>query len=205
MTERGETTRQQLLDAAAAVFSERGYARATTKEIAKAAGVAEGTIYRHFADKKELFRAVFTERNASNFAAITDLPDLAGTKTVRENLQFLLRAIEDVEAHVAPLQAAMSSDAELARSLFSEAPPGEGSAPGITPLKPLSAYLAAEQKLGRVRADVNIEDAAFALFAIPFTAVTSRRLAHAAGTTADADMMGALDVVLKGLEPHQAK
>jgi AcrR family transcriptional regulator len=201
MTERGEATRQLLLDAAASVFSARGYTRATTKEIAKAAGVAEGTIYRHFADKKELFGAVFTDRNASNFGAITALPDLAGTKTVRENLQFLLRAIEDVEANVAPLQAAMSSDAELARSLFSEAPPGGRSAPGITPLKPLSAYLAAEQKLGRVREEVDVEDAAFALFAIPFTAVTSRRLAHAAGTTADVDMMGALDVVLKGLEP----
>ncbi|MDP2401128.1 MAG: helix-turn-helix domain-containing protein, partial [Actinomycetota bacterium] len=81
MAERGATTRQKLLDAAAEVFSERGYARATTKEIAKAAGVAEGTIYRHFADKKELFQAVFIDRNAANSAAITQLPDLAGTKT----------------------------------------------------------------------------------------------------------------------------
>jgi AcrR family transcriptional regulator len=202
MTERGEATRQQLLDAAAAVFSERGYARATTKEIAKAAAVSEGTIYRHFADKKELFRAAFIGRNASNVAAITKLPDLAGTKSVRENLQFLIRAIEDVEANVAPLQAAMSSDAELARSLFSEAPQGEGGTAGITPLKPLAAYLAAEQKLGRVRADVDVEDAAFALFAIPFTAVTSGRLAHAAGMIAEIDMMGALDVVLRALEPR---
>lgn len=202
MTQRGESTKQQLLDAAAAVFSERGYARATTKEIAKAAGVSEGTIYRHFADKKELFRAVFVDRNASNFMAITSLPDLAGTKTVRENLQFLIRAIQDVEANVAPLQAAMSSDAELARSLFAEAP-SPRSDQGIVPLKPLAAYLAAEQKLGRVRADADVGNAAFALFAIPFTAVTSARLAHAAGTTAQVDMMGALDVVLEGLEPHR--
>lgn len=202
MTARGDSTRQQLLDAAAAVFSERGYARATTKAIAGAAGVSEGTIYRHFADKKELFRAVFADRNASNFDAITELPELAGTKTVRENLRFLIRAIEDVEANVAPLQAAMSSDAELARALFS----GESSPPGvrgIAPLEPLAAYLAAEQRLGRVRADVRVEHAAFALFAIPFTAVTSARLAKAAGTKADVDMMGALDVVLEGLEPHR--
>ncbi|MBU4556283.1 MAG: TetR/AcrR family transcriptional regulator [Actinobacteria bacterium] len=204
MTERGEATRQRLLDAAAAVFSERGYARATTKEIARAAAVSEGTIYRHFADKKELFGAAFIGRNASNAVAITGLPNLAGTKSVRENLQFLMRAIEDIEANVAPLQAAMSSDAELARSLFSEAPQGEGGAPRITPLQPLAAYLAAEQKLGRVRADVDAADAAFALFAIPFTAVTSRRLARAAGLTAEVDMMGALDVVLRGLEPSQA-
>ncbi|MBN2839995.1 MAG: TetR/AcrR family transcriptional regulator [Coriobacteriia bacterium] len=200
MSGRGEATRQQLLDAAEGVFAERGYARATTKEIAKAAGVSEGTIYRHFADKQQLFQAVFIDRDTANSAAITQLPDLAGTKTVRENLLFLIHAIEDVEANVAPLQAAMSSDAELAAALFSSAGPARAEMPGVAPLEPLARYLEAEQKLGRVRADVDVARAAFALFAIPFAAVMTGRMARAAGVPGDVDMVGAVDVVLKGIE-----
>lgn len=50
--------KEQMLDAAVQLFAERGYARATTAEIAKAAGVTEPIIYRHFSSKKELFIAV---------------------------------------------------------------------------------------------------------------------------------------------------
>lgn len=56
--------RRQLLDAAAALFAERGYARATTSELAKAAGVTEPIIYRHFASKKELFIALIDRTGA---------------------------------------------------------------------------------------------------------------------------------------------
>lgn len=45
----------QLLDAAAKVFALRGYSGTTTSELAKAAGVSEPIIYRHFKGKKELF------------------------------------------------------------------------------------------------------------------------------------------------------
>lgn len=50
--------RLQLLDTAAALFAERGYFGATTAELAKAAGVTEPIIYRHFHSKKELFIAI---------------------------------------------------------------------------------------------------------------------------------------------------
>lgn len=49
--------REQLLDTAVTLFAERGYAGATTAELAKAAGVTEPIIYRHFTSKKELFVA----------------------------------------------------------------------------------------------------------------------------------------------------
>ena len=47
--------RMQLLDCAADLFAQRGYARATTAELAKAAGVTEPIIYRHFKSKRDLF------------------------------------------------------------------------------------------------------------------------------------------------------
>jgi AcrR family transcriptional regulator len=204
-TERGEATRQRLLAAAAAVFSERGYAGATTREIAESAGVAEGTIYRHFSGKDELFRAVFAEMSATSAEELLRLPELAGKHTVRENLARLITVIEDFEEHVAPLQASMWSDAELVEALAGATAAGEKEGvPGPLPSgppEPLVRYLEAEQELGRVREDLDPERAAFALFAIPFASVITARLSGATGSAARGDMMGALDVVLRGLEP----
>lgn len=59
-----DETRERLLDAAAQLFAERGYARATTRDLAAAAGVNEVTLFRHFGSKKNLFAAVI-ERYAS--------------------------------------------------------------------------------------------------------------------------------------------
>lgn len=50
--------REQLLDCAATLFAKHGYARATTSELARAAGVTEPIIYRHFDSKRDLFIAL---------------------------------------------------------------------------------------------------------------------------------------------------
>tara|TARA_E500000318_G_scaffold85651_2_gene81765 strand:- start:23133 stop:23795 length:663 start_codon:yes stop_codon:yes gene_type:complete len=50
--------REQLLDVAADLFSSRGYAGATTAQIAKEAGITEPIIYRHFKSKRDLFVAL---------------------------------------------------------------------------------------------------------------------------------------------------
>ncbi|MBN4060248.1 TetR/AcrR family transcriptional regulator [Planctomycetaceae bacterium AH-315-I19] len=50
--------REQLLDTAVTLFAERGFGGATTSELARAAGVTEPIIYRHFKSKKKLFVAV---------------------------------------------------------------------------------------------------------------------------------------------------
>ncbi len=50
--------REQLLDVAASLFASRGYAGATTAQIAKEAGVTEPIIYRHFKSKRDLFVAL---------------------------------------------------------------------------------------------------------------------------------------------------
>jgi AcrR family transcriptional regulator len=50
--------REQLLDCAAELFAQMGYARATTSQLARAAGVTEPIIYRHFDSKKDLFVAL---------------------------------------------------------------------------------------------------------------------------------------------------
>ena len=53
-----ETRRGQILNAAAKVFAEKGYQRATVKEVAALAGVAPGTIYLYFKNKRDLLLAI---------------------------------------------------------------------------------------------------------------------------------------------------
>jgi AcrR family transcriptional regulator len=55
LIERGRRTRQKLLEAAEAVFGERGYEHASVAEITQRAGVAQGTFYVYFPDKLTVF------------------------------------------------------------------------------------------------------------------------------------------------------
>ena len=62
-----ELTRQRLIRAALELFTTRGYHDTTTAQIAKKAGIAEGTIYRHFASKQQLVNELY--RAAQRWAA----------------------------------------------------------------------------------------------------------------------------------------
>lgn len=80
--------REQLLETAEALFSSHGYARATTAELAKAAGVTEPVIYRHFESKKDLFIALI-ERTAARTVSIWE-QQLAETSDPAQRLHRLL-------------------------------------------------------------------------------------------------------------------
>ena len=56
-------TKEKILDAGLSLFSKKGYLGATTKEIAKKAGVAELTLFRHFSSKERLFGEAIKRRS----------------------------------------------------------------------------------------------------------------------------------------------
>src|SRR5882757_90174 len=58
----GDERRLQILAAAMSLFSERGFRGTTTKEIAHAAGVSEAMVFRHFANKEELYSAILDQK-----------------------------------------------------------------------------------------------------------------------------------------------
>src|SRR5260221_4167902 len=72
-----ELTHQRLIRAALELFSSRGYHDTTTAQIAKKAGVAEGTIYRHFPSKQQLLNELY--RAALRWAAKTEDDAAAAT------------------------------------------------------------------------------------------------------------------------------
>jgi AcrR family transcriptional regulator len=59
---RGPLTRTQILDASLRLFSEKGFARTSVRDIAQAAGITDAAIYYHFASKRDLFEALIEER-----------------------------------------------------------------------------------------------------------------------------------------------
>ena len=65
-----QAVRRRLLDAALAVFAERGYANASLDQVATAAGLTKGAIYSNFASKDDLFFALMTEQIVQRADAI---------------------------------------------------------------------------------------------------------------------------------------
>lgn len=167
MTPRGEATRARLIEATRDIVREVGYAHASTRAIAQAAGVAEGTIYRHFPHKAALFFATLVESNAPIIEWVTALPDRAGRGTVEENLVDAAVQLASLRDQIVPLELAIAADPELAahrRNVMAAA--GPSLPPG--PPEAVAAYLAAEQRLGRVRGDVDPSEAAGILLGVLF-------------------------------------
>ena len=86
-------TPEQILDAAARLFAERGVNAVGMGEVAAAAGCSRATLYRYFADRHELHRA-FVHREARRIGRLlpTDsLPDavLAAVREVRARPELL--------------------------------------------------------------------------------------------------------------------
>lgn len=61
-----EDRRQQILEVAMELFSQKGFRGTTTKEIALAAGVNEAIIFRHFATKSDLYAAIIDQKASSD-------------------------------------------------------------------------------------------------------------------------------------------
>ena len=61
-----DARREQILKTAVNLFSQRGFKGTTTKEIAKAAGVSEAIIFRHFATKDELYGAILDSKSCND-------------------------------------------------------------------------------------------------------------------------------------------
>lgn len=111
--------KENILNAASQVFTEKGYQRSTTKAIAEAAGVSEGAIYYHFNSKKDLLVGVLdgllggSELEMENIPSDIDFRTFysatvrARTKNVQPSVTTLFSLISDV-----------LTDKELAQYLY---------------------------------------------------------------------------------------
>ncbi len=106
-------TRSRLLESARVLFAEKGLRGVTTHDIARRAGVAAGTFYLHFTDKRALFREIMEQsleslRITMERASAT-APDLAAA--VRANVTAL---VDFAEAHRDLVRILFSVDSDAA-------------------------------------------------------------------------------------------
>jgi AcrR family transcriptional regulator len=141
-------TREDILGAAARIMRDQGYARATTKEIARAAGYSEATLYKHFQDKTEIFLRVLEEETPGLAALLGQLDRRAGAGDLRENLEELVATAVRFYVDSFPIAVSLySSRALLAAHRDRVRELGGGP---HAPEERLTRYLAAEQRLGRL-------------------------------------------------------
>lgn len=106
---RGPLTRKQILDASLRLFSEKGFARTSVRDIAQAAGITDAAIYYHFASKRELFEALFEERGITS--ALSELEQSKITEPLLETLTAIALAALGI----------MQRNQDFVKVLFSEA------------------------------------------------------------------------------------
>jgi AcrR family transcriptional regulator len=158
---RGTGTRERILAAAREVMRGKGLVRATTKEIARAAGLSEGTLYNHFANKEELFLCTLNELPSGFVSLMRGLQERAGTEAVQSVLEQISRSALDFYGEAIPMGASFFADPELLarhRELLQQRGAGPQRAN-----EAVAAYLRAEQRLGRVRGDADPDAVAYML------------------------------------------
>jgi AcrR family transcriptional regulator len=99
--ERAAETREALITAARPLFAEHGFAEVALETIVRAAGVTRGALYHHFADKTELFAAVFEQVEGEVAARMGETIAVAGQtdplEIMRLGAEFWLDACSDSE------------------------------------------------------------------------------------------------------------
>jgi AcrR family transcriptional regulator len=145
--------RERILDAAATVLRDQGLAAATTREIARQAGCAEGSLYTHFEDKDDLFVAVLIERLPPFIPLLHDLLARAGEESLEAHLEQVAETAIAFYIALLPLAAPLLAAPELREGLRRR-----GDGPHLAN-EALAAYLRLEQRLGRVGAEADIQAA----------------------------------------------
>lgn len=197
-------TRTRIIDAARGVIQEKGLTGATTKEIAHAAGVSEGSLYNHFKNKSELFLYVIGELPANFIGLVEGLAGRAGQGTVRSNLEEVGTAALTFYGASIPMGASFFSEPELL-ALHRQELKAQNAGPHL-PNRAVADYLRAEQRLGRVRAGIDPEATAYLLLGACFqqaywTQFLGEEVSAATGGRFVANV---LDMLHQGLEPGKS-
>lgn len=137
---------ETILEAAREVFLSRGV-QGTTAEVAERAGVSEGTLFKRFRTKDELFRAAMTAQ-PQDVPWIRSLPGRVGRGDVQETLVDLGLEMVDFFRLILPLMMMTFSNPSTKEA----GPFPRPNPPPLVALGKLTEYFRAEVALGRIRA-----------------------------------------------------
>lgn len=191
---------ETIVAAAREVFLTRGF-RATTAEVAERAGVSEGSIFKRFRSKSELFTAAMGAGSLADPPVLAELTSLAGTGDLRANLARIGRHLVDHLRVAVPLSIMLWSnptDDAAVRCLTEDDP---------MPLRlhrSLTALFEREIRLGRVGGHAP-DLVARAYFGPIHNFAVLEVLYGARSSDAEVDrfLAGLLDLLWQGVEPRR--
>ena len=160
--------KERLLAATERLLASHGLGAVSTRDIAKAANVAEGALYHHFGDKAELIVSVVLHQLGDFPEVLQSLFLQVGQNTVQKNLETVLESAFAFHHRITPLVCSLFADQELlvkVRGMMNERSMGPGRAAVA-----IAAYLRAEQQLGRVSASAVPETTSELMMAVSFNA-----------------------------------
>jgi AcrR family transcriptional regulator len=159
-------TRERILDAAAGLMGSVGLVRTTTKEIAREAGCSEAALYKHFRDKEEIFVGVLRERSPRLTDELDALLGRAGEGDLAANLRQVARTAVAFYRRSFPMAGSLFASPELLAAHRRRLETPENGPQ--QPTQRLTAYLTAEQELGRLAPGVCAEASATLLIGACF-------------------------------------
>jgi AcrR family transcriptional regulator len=189
-----DLTKKRIFAAAELVFSRDGFQGATTREIARQAGVNEVTIFRHFHTREELLRATLKHECAA-FDALTH-PEEIWKGELRDRLKRYIRdvysALKDREAIVrAFIGEARLLPESIRRSLREFM---------LIKKARFVAALQEAQELGLVRKEVDVSVAADFIRDSIHSAMLRHTLHKTDPETVDAYLRGVTDIFYRGIK-----
>ncbi len=158
--------REQILEAAERVFRAKGLSGATTREIAREVGCADGTLYLHFDDRIALFLAVLERTLPGFLVPLSALEHEVGKRTVRANLEEVLHGALGFQNQIMPLIGGLLAEPELLKN-FQDVLRRRDMGP-YRSIAALEDYIGAEQRLGRVPQSVQARTVALTLLGACF-------------------------------------
>src|SRR5262245_48485101 len=200
-TETKPDLRRRIIEAADALIREHGLAGATTREIARAAGCAEGSIYVHFQDKIDLVIAVIVEREPF-FEELLELPGKSGEDTVEANLIPWVEELLQLLRENQPIFYALMGDRTVFRR-FKERVRERQTGP-IAVFQAAAGYVRAEQELGRIDPGVEPEVVASILVGACRDRTLTRALAGIESEASSSFAQQLVHTVVFGLTPAAA-
>jgi AcrR family transcriptional regulator len=162
------STRDRIVIATRKLIEDRGLAHITSKHIAKAAGCAEGTIFRYFVRKEDLLLAAVM----AGFSPFREAVESIRGGAPRDRLQRLGLNVLRFFDQIAPAAVAVASDAELRRRHREIVRERNGGPLRLYAV--VTRFIEAEQAAGALRADLPAEHIASTLLGPCFFRVFTR-------------------------------
>ncbi|MGN9780769.1 TetR/AcrR family transcriptional regulator [Nonomuraea sp. ZG12] len=153
----GETLSAHLVAAAGRLLSRHGAAGLTVRAIAREAQVADGVLYNHFADKEELIALALQAHVRSVEDGLPPLPTAAGSGTLEDNLRAYVTYGLALHLAILPAFAGLVAHPRILHR-FAELSMPVAQGPHLRAA--LTAYLRAEQALGRLAPEADPDAAA---------------------------------------------